>query len=171
LLGQTIPQGMADIKEQVRAWMNLQQVNRVLDGVLEHRVKDVADLSLLEYQALFRLQIASGHPLHMSEIASQLINSPSGMTRIADRLEKVGLIERATPQDNRRVVLVKLTDRGREVLSEADRAFRDALRESFSSHLSEGELAELRRLMRKLLEGNGAWTAARCSPGEPPASS
>jgi DNA-binding MarR family transcriptional regulator len=162
---------MKDAREQVTAWMNLQQVNRVLEGVLEDRVKEVADLTLPEYEALFRLQIASGHPLHMSEIASQLINSPSGMTRIADRLEKDGLIQRETPRDNRRVVLIKLTDRGRKVLGEADEAFREALRQSFSSHLSDGELAELRRLMRKVLEGNSAWTAARCSPGEPPASS
>jgi len=162
---------MADTQEQVTAWMNLQQVNRVLEGVLEHRVKEVADLSLPEYEALFRLQIASGHPLQMSEIASQLINSPSGMTRIVDRLERDGLIERETPADNRRVVLVKLTDHGRKVLNRADEAFRQALRESFSSHLSEAELADLRRLMRKLLEGNSAWTPARCSPGEPPASS
>jgi DNA-binding MarR family transcriptional regulator len=162
---------MKDAREQVTAWMNLQQVNRVLEGVLEDRVKEVADLTLPEYEALFRLQIASGHPLHMSEIASQLINSPSGMTRIADRLEKDGLIQRETPRDNRRVVLIKLTDRGRKVLGEADEAFREALRQSFSSHLSESELAELRRLMRKVLEGNSAWTAARCSPGEPPASS
>jgi DNA-binding MarR family transcriptional regulator len=162
---------MIDAKEPLRAWMNLQQVNRVLEGVLEHRVREVADLSLPEYEALFRLRIATGHPLQMSEIASQLINSPSGMTRIADRLEKDGLIERGTPPDNRRVVLVKLTDRGREVLERADQAFRRGLEESFSSHLSEGELADLRRLMRKLLEGNSAWTPARCSPGEPPASS
>jgi DNA-binding MarR family transcriptional regulator len=162
---------MKDAREQVTAWMNLQQVNRVLEGVLEDRVREVADLTLPEYEALFRLQIASGHPLHMSEIASQLINSPSGMTRIADRLEKDGLIQRETPRDNRRVVLIKLTDRGRKVLGEADEAFREALRDSFSSHLSESELAELRRLMRKVLEGNSAWTAARCSPGEPPASS
>ena len=162
---------MADRKEQVTTWINLQQVNRVLEGVLEHRVREVADLSLPEYEALFRLEIASGYPLHMSEIASQLINSPSGMTRIADRLERDGLIERETPPDNRRVVLIRLTDRGREVLERADQAFRGALEESFSSHLSEGDLADLRRLMRKLLEGNSAWTAARCSPGEPPASS
>lgn len=161
---------MADTKEQVTAWMNLQQVNRVLEGVLEHRIRVVADLSLPEYEALFRLQIASGHPLQMSEIASQLINSPSGMTRIADRLEKDGLIERETPPDNRRVVLVRLTARGRKVLDEADQAFREALRESFSSHLSESELNDLRRIMRKLLEGNSAWTPARCSPGEPPTS-
>jgi DNA-binding MarR family transcriptional regulator len=162
---------MGDTREHVRAWINLQQVNRVLEGVLETRIREVADLSLPEYEALFRLRITSGHPLHMSEIASQLINSPSGMTRIADRLEKDGLIERETPPDNRRVVLVKLTDRGREVLERADHAFRGGLEESFSSHLSEIELADLRRLMRKLLEGNSAWTPARCSPGETPASS
>jgi DNA-binding MarR family transcriptional regulator len=171
LAGQTIPVAMTDAKEPLTTWMNLQQVNRVLEGVLEHRIREVADLSLPEYEALFRLRVASGHPLHMSEIASQLINSPSGMTRIADRLEKDGLIERQTPPDNRRVVLVMLTDRGRTVLDQADKAFREALKESFSSHLSESELADLRGLMRKVLEGNGAWTAARCSPGEPPASS
>ena len=162
---------MADKRAQVTAWMNLQQVNRVLEDVLELRVREAADLSLPEYEALFRLRIASGHPLQMSEMAAQLINSPSGMTRIADRLEKDGLIERETPPDNRRVVLVKLTDRGRKVLAQADQAFRNALDESFSSHLSDAELADLRGLMRKLLEANGAWTAARCSPGEPPASS
>lgn len=157
--------------EQVTTWMNLQQVNRVLEGVLEHRVREVSGLSLPEYEALLRLQIASGRPLHMNEIASQLINSPSGMTRIADRLEKDGLIERETPPDNRRVVLVTLTDRGRQVLDQADHAFRQALEESFSSHLSKSDIADLRRLMRKLLEGNSAWTTARCSPGAPPASS
>jgi DNA-binding MarR family transcriptional regulator len=162
---------MVNVREQVTAWMNLQQVNRVLVAVLEQRVREVADLSLPEFEALFRLHIASGHPLHMSEIASQLINSPSGMTRIADRLEKDGLIRRETPPDNRRVVLVTLTYRGRKILDQADQAFREALEESFSSHLSESDLADLRRLMRKLLEGNSAWTAARCSPGEPPASS
>ncbi|HSS61979.1 MAG TPA: MarR family transcriptional regulator [Candidatus Limnocylindrales bacterium] len=162
---------MRDTKEQVTAWMNLQQVNRVLEGLLEHRVRAAADLSLPEYEALFRLNVASDHPLQMSEIASQLINSPSGMTRIVDRLEKDGLIARETPPDNRRVVLVKLTPRGRSVLGDAEKAFRGALNESFAAHLSEADLTELRRLMRKLLESNGAWTDARCSPGATPGTS
>jgi DNA-binding MarR family transcriptional regulator len=163
---QTIPLGVTGTKEEVGAWMNLQQANRVLDAVLDQRIRAAADVSLAEYEALFRLQLASDRSLHMSEIASQLINSPSGMTRIADRLEKDGLITRETPPDNRRVVLVSLTDRGRRVLEKADRAFREALAESFSDHLTESDLAELRRLMRKLLERNGAWSDARCAPGQ-----
>ena len=163
---------MADAKEQVTAWINLQQANRVLEGVLERRVREVADLSLPEYELLFRLQVAAGHPLQMSEIAAQLLNSPSGTTRIADRLERDGLITRETPRDNRRVVRVTLTDRGRRVLEKADRVFREGLRESFAAHLTESDLDDLRRLMRKLLQGNGAWQEARCAPGlEPPAAS
>ena len=162
----------ADGHLQLGAWLNLQQANRVLDGILEHRLRSETELSMPEYEVLFRLRQVADHPMQMSEIAAQLLNSPSGATRIADRLEVGGLIVRETPRDNRRVVQVKLTQHGRRALAKADRVFRDALRESFAAHLSDHDLNELRRLMRKLLEGNGAWTEARCSPGlEPPAAS
>ena len=157
---------MSDTKQQAAAWMNLQQASRVIDGRLEERIREAAGLSLAEYETLFRLKLASSHPPQMSEVADLLINSASGMTRIADRLARSGLVARETPEGNRRVVLLRLTDRGSEVLEKADRAFSEALDDLFASHLTEAELTDLRRLMRKLLESNGAWTAARCLPGE-----
>jgi DNA-binding MarR family transcriptional regulator len=153
---------------EVATWLNLQQANRVLDGVLDRAVQEAAGLSMAEYEVLFRLQVAGGGPLQMTQIATQLITSPSGTTRIADRLEDDGLITRETPRENRRVVEVTLTPHGKRVLDKAGTAFRQALRDAFSSHLSEREQATLRTLMRKLLEGNGAWSAARCSPGIKP---
>jgi DNA-binding MarR family transcriptional regulator len=111
-----------------------------------------------------RLQVAAGHPLQMSQIAAQLINSPSGTTRIADRMERAGLIERETPRENRRVVHVKLTERGRDVLGRADQAFREGLQEVFGSHITDAEVAALRATLRKLLEGNDAWSEERCQP-------
>lgn len=158
-------------RARIGTWFNLQQANRVLEGLLEQRLRSEVDLSMPEYEVLFRLQHAAGHPLLMSEIAAQLLNSPSGATRIADRLEAEGLIARETPRDNRRVVHVTLTERGRKVLEKGDGVFRDALRESFAAYLSHAEVNELRRLMRKLLEGNGAWTEARCSLGLEPVKS
>jgi DNA-binding MarR family transcriptional regulator len=150
--------------EEVSTWINLQQANRVIESALEARLQSSADLSLAEFELLMRLEVATDHPLQMSQIAAQLINSPSGTTRIADRLERAGLIERETPRENRRVVHIKLTGPGREVLGRADRAFREVLQEVFGSHLSEGEVATLRATLRKLLEGNGAWSEARCAP-------
>lgn len=150
--------------ERVSTWINLQQANRVIEGVLETRLQSAVDLSLAEFELMMRLQLAADHPLQMSQIAAQLINSPSGTTRIADRLERAGLIERETPRENRRVVHIKLTERGREVLGRADHAFREGLHEVFGSHLSEAEVASLRSTLRKLLEGNGAWSEERCQP-------
>lgn len=149
---------------RVSTWINLQQANRVIEGALETRLQSSVNLSLAEFELLMRLEVAAGHPLQMSQIAAQLINSPSGTTRIADRLERAGLIERETPKENRRVVHVKLTDKGNEVLRRADQAFREGLHEVFGSHLTEDEVASLRATLRKVLEGNSAWSEERCDP-------
>src|SRR2546429_9477957 len=111
-----------------------------------------------------RLQVSAEQPLQMSEIAAQLGGSPSGTTSIADRMEKDSLIVRETPRENRRIVRVQLTERGRRVLAEADETFRVILQETFGDHLTETEVTELRHSLRKLLEQNGAWQQARCDP-------
>ena len=151
-------------QEEIRTWINLHQAIRVIEGRLEERLRAEVDLSWPEFETLMRLRIAAAHPLQMSEIATQLVGSPSGTTRIADRLERAGLIERETPRDNRRVVLVGLTGKGSRVLAKADRVFRATLEETFGAHLSGSEVTQLQQLMRRLLEGNGAWQEARCSP-------
>ncbi|HEX3508171.1 MAG TPA: MarR family transcriptional regulator, partial [Candidatus Dormibacteraeota bacterium] len=157
--------------EQVNAWINMHQTIRVIQGRLEERLRSETDLSWAEFETLMRLKTAAGQPLHMGEIAYQLVGSPSGTTRIADRLENAGLIERETPRENRRVVLVKLTEKGNRVLAKADRLFRESLHETFAAHLTDREVGAVRQAMRKLLEGNDAWQEARCSPASPPASS
>jgi DNA-binding MarR family transcriptional regulator len=155
---------MAASEDQVSTWINLHQTARVIQGLLEERLRAETDLSWAEFELLMRLQTSTGQPLQMSEIAAQLVGSPSGTTRIADRLEKDGLISRETPRENRRIVRVVLTERGRKVLAEADETFRATLQETFGAHLRESEVAELRRSLRKLLERNGAWQEARCDP-------
>ena len=152
-------------QEQVTAWINLHQTVRVIQARLEERLQAETDLSWAEFELLMRLQVASGHPLQMGEIAAQLVGSPSGTTRIADRLEKDGLIVRETPKENRRIVRVLLTDKGKQVLAAADDAFRTTLQETFGDHLTDSDIAALRANLRKLLEKNGAWQEARCDPG------
>ena len=151
-------------QDQVSTWINLHQTVRIIQALLEERLRAETDLSWPEFELLMRLQLTAGRQLQMSEIAAQLVGSPSGTTRIADRLEKDGLISRETPRENRRIVRVQLTERGRKVLAEADETFRSALQEKFGEHLSEREVAELRGAMRRLLERNGAWQEARCDP-------
>ena len=169
--GQTIPVPVSELKvkatasqDQVSAWMNLRQAGRVIQTRLEERLHKEADLSWAEFELLMRLRISAAHPLQMSQIAAQLVGSPSGTTRIADRLERDGLIVRETPRENRRIVRVQLTDRGRKVLADADEIIRTNVQEVLGDHLTETEVTELRALLRKLLERNGAWQDERCAP-------
>jgi DNA-binding MarR family transcriptional regulator len=151
-------------QEQVSTWINLRQAGRVIQTRLEEGLQKEANLSWAEFELLLRLRISAAHPLQMSEIAAQLVGSPSGTTRIADRLVREGLIARETPPENRRIVRVQLTDRGRKVLADADEIIRTTLQEVLGDHFTESEVAELRGLLRKLLESNGAWQDARCAP-------
>ena len=155
--------------ERISTWINLHQTVRVIQARIDERLRTETDLSWPEFELLMRLEVAADRPLQMSEIAAQLVGSPSGTTRIADRLERDGLIVRETPRENRRIVRVQLTDRGRQVVSEANQTFRTTLQETFGDHLGDDEVAELRRALRHLLEKNGAWQEARCDPalGEP----
>jgi DNA-binding MarR family transcriptional regulator len=152
-------------QDQVTTWINLHQVVRIIQARLEERLQAETHLSWPEFEVLMRLQVATGHPLQMGEIAAQLVGSASGTTRIADRLEKDGLIVRETPKENRRIVRVLLTDKGKKVLVNADETFRTTLQETFGEHLTDAQVADLRAYMRRLLEKNGAWQEARCDPG------
>jgi DNA-binding MarR family transcriptional regulator len=153
-----------DRRTHLAAWLNLQQASRVIQAALEEQLRASSHLSWPEFELLWRLRAAAAQPMIMSEIATQLLASPSGLTRIADRLERDGLIARGTPPENRRTVHIKLTKRGHVVLAGADRIFRETLEESLSRHLTDAEVASLRRILRKILEGNDAWGDARCDP-------
>ena len=157
-------QSQAASQDQVGTWINLHQTFRVIQARIDERLRTETDLSWPEFELLMRLELAADHPLQMSEIAAQLVGSPSGTTRIADRLEKDGLIVRETPRENRRIVRVQLTDHGRKVLAEAEQTFRTTLHETFGSHLADSDVAELRRTLRHLLEKNDAWQESRCNP-------
>src|SRR4030088_3215832 len=142
---QAIPYSVSEVKvksraanrDQIRTWINLHQTARVIQAKIEGRLRAATDLSWAEFELLMRLQVSSDRRLQMSEIASQLVGSPSGTTRIADRLEKDGLIVRETPRENRRIVRVQLTQKGREVLTAADEIFRTTLQQALGDHPTE----------------------------------
>ena len=145
-------------------WLNLQQASRVLQARLEALLEAEAGLSWPEFELLFRLRIAGERALQMAEIANQLLASPSGITRLADRLLAKGLIDRHVPDDNRRVVQITLTELGARRLESADRTFHDFLERSFTGALTGEEVEVLRSMLRKLLQHSGAWASERCDP-------
>jgi len=87
----------------------------------------------------------------MGAVIDGHINRASDATRLADRLASLGMIERLASPSDRRVVLVRLTEKWRTIYLRLTRTIQALHRRQWSP-LSHGELEELRRLLRKVLE-------------------
>jgi len=84
-----------------------------LKSCLENRVKPY-DLTAEQFQVLKSLGEENGST--QNRLCEMVMKSPANMTRILDRLEKKGCIERLANPDDRRSTLVRLTSAGEELL-------------------------------------------------------
>lgn len=105
---------------------------------------------------LIRLARSPGEEKRMTDLAKDMTISTSGLTRLIDRMEAQGFVERVTCPDDRRGFNARVTDKGRDVLAEAAVPHLDAIEAAVTSHLTEREAAQLTRLLRKVRDGNRA---------------
>ena len=86
----------------------------------------------------------------MGAVIDGHLNRASDSTRLADRLTALGMIERLASEADRRVVLVRLTARGRDTYLRLTRRIQALHRQQWSG-LSHTELRDLRRLLVTVL--------------------
>ncbi|HEV2773516.1 MAG TPA: MarR family transcriptional regulator, partial [Thermoleophilaceae bacterium] len=88
------------------------QVVRELDAELE----DEHGLSLSSYDVLVQLSLAPGGRRRMAALADAVLLSRAGMTRLVERLERDGLVEREPGERDTRQVFAHVTQRGLDLL-------------------------------------------------------
>ena len=91
-----------------------------------------------------------GGRMRMCDLAEQAQLSRSGLTRLADRLEKEGLLERCSCEHDARGAYACLTELGRERLGAARGTHLAVVREQFLSRFSEDELGALAELWDRI---------------------
>lgn len=107
-------------------------------------------LRVREYDVLFTLARAPGRALRLRELAaSSLLTQPS-LSRLVDRLEADGLVERRPVEDDRRGTDVHLTPRGAQRQREIGRRHVRSIAALVGGALDPDELATLERLCTKL---------------------
>jgi DNA-binding MarR family transcriptional regulator len=84
-----------------------------------------------------------GHP--RCEIAARLIERAPDVTRLVDRLEAAGLVERSRSDEDRRVSLTRITRKGLDLLEAMEPAL-DAFRRDFGERVSRQDARELTRI-------------------------
>src|SRR3954468_2311445 len=92
------------------------------------------------------------HRLSPGRLGKGLMLSSAGVTSRIDRLERRGLVRRLPDPDDRRGVIIELTDEGLQVVDEAAAANTVSERQLLQ-RLDKDEVATLERLLRKLLGG------------------
>jgi DNA-binding MarR family transcriptional regulator len=149
--------------EELSAWLNLIQTHEAVAAGLEETLKGANGLSLAEHEVLVRLAEAPDGRLRMLDLSGLVLLSKSGMTRLVDRMEGEGLVQRQSCDTDRRVVYAAITRKGRRILEDTTPVFLAGVEERFSRHLSDADVRALRKILRKLLVGNGQWDESRCA--------
>ncbi|MGH2781835.1 MAG: MarR family winged helix-turn-helix transcriptional regulator [Thermoleophilaceae bacterium] len=109
-------------------------------------------MALSTYDVLLRL-VRARDGLRMSELAKRVFMTTGGLTRMADRLERDGLITRSRSANDLRGYEARITPTGRKAFKQANRQHLQDVRELFLEHLTEDELETLADVWRRLKAG------------------
>jgi DNA-binding MarR family transcriptional regulator len=116
-------------------------------------MEEETEISLDRYGILLMLSQSESGTLRPSELAEQVGLSRSATTRLIDRIEREGLVQRSECPADGRGFLVGLTGEGEKVFRRAGRIHLRGIDEHVGGHLSLDELTELRVLLTKLADG------------------
>ncbi len=135
---------------EMGAWRGFLDAHARVVRRLEAELEREQGMPLANYDVLVQLAEAPRQALRMSDLALSVLLSRSGLTRLVDRLEREGLVERQPCPDDARGTLAVLTPAGMKRLQEAWVTHLRGVREHMVSRFDEQELATLASLFSRL---------------------
>jgi DNA-binding MarR family transcriptional regulator len=135
--------------KRLRAWRLYVESALALVDILDTELERDAGIPLRWYDALVHLE-ETPEGLRMNELAERILYSKSGFTRVVDRMEEAGLVRRVRPDNDRRSILVLLTEQGRATLEQARRHHRHGIQQHFSQHLTDTDMKAITRALEKI---------------------
>jgi DNA-binding MarR family transcriptional regulator len=133
---------------QLGAYFALIEVAGLLRHAVEQQLREVGDLSYVQFQVLARLGLDSPTGSErMTDLADGVVYSRSGLTYQAGLLENAGLVTRGPDPDDERSVTVTITDAGRERLAKVFPGHIEVLDQLLFEPLSPGDVKALADLL------------------------
>ena len=133
----------------LRLWITLARCHATYAKAIAGKVQDYG-LTTPQFgtlEALYHLG-----PLSLGELADKLLVTGGNVTYVMDRLEDQGLVYRFRRPDDRRVILARLTQEGRELVAEVFPGHASYV-EHLSRHLTGDEQKQLGELLKALGTG------------------
>ncbi len=132
------------------AWRGLLRTHDALWKTLEARMVRDSDLTMTEYEALLLLEDAGETGVRMAQLAQAVGFSGGGLTRLADRLQQEGYLERRRCAGDGRGFIALLTPAGRVKLKRVHVKHLRAVRSLFLERLTPEEQETLAGIWAKL---------------------
>jgi len=139
---------------RIAVWSDLVVAHDRLMKEFQVELKTEFDLTVPQYDALLRLAQADGRTLRMGEVADALLFSSGAATKVFDRLVERGLVERGADPNDRRTVLVGLTEDGRKLFQRAQRAHGESINSKVGPFASAEERRHVEAFLKRLSTHN-----------------
>src|SRR5574340_1742115 len=109
---------MADDDRWLAAWLAFVRTHTRIWERVETQMRNETGLSMPRYDVLAHLDLAGGR-LGLSELASTIALSPSGLSKLLDRMEASGLVRREPEPSDPMASFATITPRGHELVRHA----------------------------------------------------
>jgi DNA-binding MarR family transcriptional regulator len=126
---------------RLNAWGAFLTAHKALENILSRELESACGLPLTWFDALAQLRMAPGKRLTMGELATALLFSKSGLTRLMDRMVEAGLVQRLARPADRRSLHIALTDAGEAKFRQALPIHLSHVKQHFAAHIEDGEAA------------------------------
>jgi DNA-binding MarR family transcriptional regulator len=128
---------------ETQAWVGLLHAHATLTRQLDAELIAAHGLSISGFEVLWRVAAAPDGHLRMTDLAELVLLSPSGLSRLVDRLEAEGMIERVACPTDGRAINATITEVGRRRLEESQATHFEGIRRRFLAHFDEAEIDQL----------------------------
>jgi DNA-binding MarR family transcriptional regulator len=162
--------GIGAAEPRLDAWRAFLQAHARLIRRLDEELRAEHGISLAEYDALLQIALSPDRHLRMSRLASQVLLSKSGVTRLVDRLVADDLVERTQCSTDARGAEAAITTAGLTRLRAAAPTHLRGIDAYFISAVDPSDMAVLERsldaISRRTGEAGAPDSDAACDPAD-----
>ena len=131
------------------AWLVLLRTHARLWAQVEAQMRRDSGLTMPRYDVLMQLDMSGGR-LGLSELASRIVLSPSGLSKLLDRMAAARLVRRESDPRDPRSTIARITPRGRSLVRKSRRRHHAWLQRAFGDALDDRDVADLIRIMKRI---------------------
>ena len=138
-------------QQQLKLWVAFLAAHAAVLDTLERGMEQDVGLPLPWYDVLVNLSMAPEGRLRLGELAESVILTRSGITRLLDRMDAAGLVQREPAPGDRRGYFAVLTQKGQSLLEQAAPGHSQRAWDCFIQHIKSEEFPALQAVFDRVL--------------------